>query len=58
MATADPVGNCLGASDVADTKEAMTAGTAPREHVPPAEDAIREAAERYLRALAGPRARR
>src|SRR5262249_49198640 len=44
-------------SDGADTKEAMTAGTGPREHAPPAGDAIREAAERCLRALAGPQAR-
>src|SRR5215468_7093672 len=38
----------------------MTAGTAPREDGPPAthsDDAIKEAAERFLRALAGPRAR-
>src|SRR5215468_11398490 len=35
----------------------MTAGTAPREDAPPAEDALREAAERCLRALAGPQAR-
>src|SRR5262244_3410861 len=38
----------------------MTAGTAPREDGPPAthsDDAIEEAAERFLRALAGPRAR-
>src|SRR5262249_35175298 len=35
----------------------MTAGTGPREHAPPAGDAIREAAELCLRALAGPRAR-
>src|SRR5499433_4088980 len=38
----------------------MTAGTGPREDGPPAthsDDAIKEAAERFLRALAGPRAR-
>ncbi len=38
----------------------MTAGPAPREQAPPAtdaDDAIREAAERCLRALAGPQAR-
>src|SRR5262252_1567585 len=46
-----------GPSDVADTKEGMTAGTAPGGHAPPAEDPLREAAERGLRALAGPQAR-
>src|SRR5215475_13418648 len=35
----------------------MTAGTGPGEPAPPAEDEIREAAERCLRALAGPQAR-
>ena len=35
----------------------MTAGTAPGGHAPPAEDALKEAAERCLRALAGPQAR-
>ena len=36
----------------------MTAGPEPREHAPPdSEDAIREAAEQHLRALAGPHAR-
>src|SRR5215471_9061078 len=35
----------------------MTAGTAPHEPAPAAEDAIRAAAERCLRALAGPQAR-
>src|SRR5947208_12479159 len=36
----------------------MTAAPEPREHAPPdSEDAIREAAEQHLRALAGPHAR-
>jgi len=36
----------------------MTAGPGPHEHAPPdSEDAIREAAEQHLRALAGPHAR-